>query len=177
MQGLIQDSPQEEAPTIRGGGGKEAPPYEFAQFSEKLHKIKKLSGCTPPLNPPMVALRWSASYRPLGEASEGYVLTGVCHSFCPTSGWGEVWQMHRGIDHMGGRREIHLLPWTSTSPWSSTSHHSPVEEKVIDLPPKPPSPHTHIRALWSMHWRAVRILLECIIVIVKFPLSCYGIGW
>ena len=30
-------------------------------------------------------------YRPRSEASEGYVFTGVCHSFCSTGGGGERW--------------------------------------------------------------------------------------
>ena len=51
-QGRIQDSPQEGAPTLQG----EAPTYDFAKFSEKLHEIeKKLGRRGRPLLDPLLA--------------------------------------------------------------------------------------------------------------------------
>ena len=86
-------------------------------------------------------------YRPRSEASEGYVFTGVCHSFCST---GE-----------GGRW---VTPKVITPP-------SPSKDQVTTPPPPPgtrsqhlpPSPPTR-----TMRRRAVRILLECILVYHKF---------
>ena len=43
IQGRIQDSPQEGAPTLQGG-----PTYDFAKFREKLHEIEKILGRPPP---------------------------------------------------------------------------------------------------------------------------------
>ena len=59
FQWQIQDFPEEREPTPRGRGGR-APTYEFAQFSQKLHEIERIStpagGRTspaPPLDPPL----------------------------------------------------------------------------------------------------------------------------
>ena len=56
-QGRVQDSPQEGAPILQGGGG--APTYDFAKVSEELHEIEKILGRSgafpaPPLDPPLI---------------------------------------------------------------------------------------------------------------------------
>ena len=123
-------------------------------------------------------------YRPRSEASEGYVFTGVCHSFCSTPGrggeWTTVWTTpppHLGPGHISppprlGPGDIQQPPphtwitvWTTPPP--------PTWITVWTTPPPPPphlgpghiSPPGHnIPPTGSMRGRAVRILLECILV-------------
>ena len=85
---------------------------------------------------------WKESnYRPHSEASEGYVFTGVCHSLS-TGGWH---QMHHGIGHM-------ITP----HPMSHSPHH-PMSPPIIQCSPTTPGT--------TVNSRAVRILLECILVL------------
>ena len=77
-------------------------------------------------------------YRPRSEASEGYVFTGVCHSFCPQM-WGGgggllLPRMHHwSHDHTGGvclLGKVCLLgggggglpSWQGRPPWKADHH-------------------------------------------------------
>ena len=137
---------------------------------------------------------------PRSQASKGYVFTGVCHCVTFGGGWGERWhQMHHGIGHcdtwgrwrgLGGRwpgwgggggclspRGQDHPPWTgplappldrtTPSPTWRKGHWPPtMKERSLTSPPP------NIRALRSMRRRAVRILLECILVkhILSLPI-------
>ena len=66
--------------------------------------------------------RWHHFYRPCSEASEGYVFTGECHSFCPTSGGGE------GVDN-------------TYLPLARVKGHPHPPARVKGQPPPPPRQH------------------------------------
>ena len=92
-------------------------------------------------------------YRPLSEASEGYIFTGVCHF---NSGGGEG-----GVATPNASGQ-HLPPPPRTWTWD-----------LVTTPPSPPPPPPRMRPGYNtslppspgaMHRRAVRILLECILV-------------
>ena len=127
------------------------------------------------------------NYRPLSEASEGYVFTGVCHSFCSTVGGGEGrWSSTPMVNHhhhhpppppSGPSQNVYPLPppfWTRSEclPPPSLdqvrmSTPPPLRTKSECLPPPPPSgPGQNVYPLPPrLHaGGAVRILLECILV-------------
>ena len=92
-------------------------------------------------------------YRPRSEASESYVFTGVCHSLHIWGG-GEVWhQMHHGIGHRG---EMEVWPG-----WGGGGGRCLV--RGDDTSPCPPGSDLHPTPT-TVNARAVRILLECILV-------------
>ena len=112
-------------------------------------------------------------YRPLSEASEGYVFTGVCHSFCSTpGGGGGMWHTKCNMGPAqnvypppGTRSEcLPLPPWDqvrmSTSPLGPGQNVYPPWDQVrMSTPPQ------------TTRRRAVRILLECILVNIRFKQS------
>ena len=94
-------------------------------------------------------------YRPRSEVSEGYVFTGVCHSFCSTPGGWEEWTTPPPGQHLPppnqGQMSQHLLPpWTTPPPLDNTS--LPLDNTSHPLPRQhlpppwttPPSPQSHL---------------------------------
>ena len=102
-------------------------------------------------------------YRPRSEASEGYVFTGVCHSFCSTGGGG-VGGWHQRSQHLPlplgtrsqhlpppGTRSQHLPPPGTRSqhfppPGTRSQHLSPPRDQVT-TPPSPPLEPDHNTSL------------------------------
>ena len=103
--------------------------------------IQKQSHCLPTVVLIRVCIIYF--YRPRSEASEGYVFTGVCHSVI--FGGREVGKTNGQPPPPPGTRSEHLPP---PPPPGTRSEHLPP-------PPLPPG---------SIGRRAVRILLECILV-------------
>ena len=100
-------------------------------------------------------------YRPRSEASEGYVFTGVCHSVTKRGG-GRCSDLVRG-------GKVDVLTWSSTPPLGPGHLPPPLGPGHLPPPPgpghlPPPPPETTRR-------RAVRILLECILVLFILPAS------
>ena len=127
-----------------------------------------------------------SNYRPRSEASEGYVFTGVCHSVTEPGGGGGRWATPK-VYHLPPRtRSQHLPP---PPPDQVTTPLSPPGDQVttppslppwdqVTTPPPPPPPRDQITTPppprdqvttppppGTMRRRAVRILLECILVI------------
>ena len=129
---------------------------------------------------------FSFYYRPRSEPSEGYVFTGVCHSFCSTKGevcstkglWTTPPSPPPGPGHNTSppwdqvttppslpRDQVTTPPSLPTP--GTRSQHLP---SLWTTPPSPsrqhlPPPGQHLPPPWTMRRRAVRILLECILVL------------
>ena len=135
-----------------------------------IHKIKT------DLNSCLNHIKLIIYYRP---HSEGYVFTGMCHSFCST-GRGGV-QHQRPLDNTSphpGTRSQHLPPPGTRAPRTRShlpppdhaqaggTHPTGMRARSLHLPPPPPGPgHTSLPP--TMRRRAVRILLECILVFTE----------
>ena len=114
----------------------------------------------------MPVFKTHAFYRPRSEASEGYVFTAVCHSFCSTPGGGRwATPMVNHLPPLDNSTYPPPPPWTTAPtpppgqqclPPSSGQQHLPppplLDNSTYPLPPS------------TVNWRAVRILLECILV-------------
>ena len=126
------------------------------------------------------------NYRPRSEASEGYVFTGVCHSVTERGG-GEVGNINGQPPpppSLGPGQNIYPLPpWeqvrTSTPsppPGTRSQHLPPPPSGQQHLPPTPLDNSTYPPPpLWTtaptpppltVNGRAIRILLECILVTI-----------
>ena len=106
-------------------------------------------------------------YRPRSEASEGYVFTGVCHSFCSTGGggggvatpkasgqhppWDQVtnthlppptWSQHPPPSPLGHGHKTPSLPWDQLD-------NTPLPPGMVTTPPPPQT--------WSQHQRSLDI--------------------
>ena len=80
-------------------------------------------------------------YRPHSVVSEGYVFTGVCHSFCSTLGGG-------GGQHQRTRSQ-HPPPEHGHGTWSQ--HPPPEHGHGTWSQHPPPSPPEHGHGTWSQH--------------------------
>ena len=118
-----------------------------------------------------------ANYRPRSEASEGYVFTGVCHSVTER-GQGR-WATPM-VNHFPLQDQVRHLPPPRDQVRTSTPSPPGPGQNIYPPPPRtrsehlppplppgtmsehlPPPPETTRR-------RAVRILLECILVWISF---------
>ena len=106
-------------------------------------------------------------YLPRSVASEGYVFTGVFHSFCPQGRGLPLSRLHHwSHDHTGGSALLDgrggADPHRQTPP--------PPPNTYIGRPPPPilPPPPRRQRNREYGQWWAVRILLECILVDITF---------
>ena len=120
---------------------------------------------------PSLQMKRTRIYWPQRSCGQGNIFTPVCHSFCSQGGSASV---HAGI------------PPEQTPPWS---RHPPEQTSPRTRPPgadtpgsrhppeqTPPGPDTPpdqippgSRLQHMVYERPVRILLECILVAVKFP--------
>ena len=100
---------------------------------------------------------------------------------CSTSGdggWGRWHQMHHGIGHMDTSLPLvtSSIGHTWSSPPSPPVRHGylpPPPVRPGHLPPPPPVRTAHPPPRKYGQWRAVRILLECILVLYYFVRNVY----
>ena len=94
-------------------------------------------------------LKHSCIFTAANEVCQGYVFTSVCQSFCS---WGVSASVHAGIHPLG-----------ADTPWE----HTPPEQTPRSRHPQSRHPPAQCMLGNTGNQRAIRILLECILVLIK----------